>query len=128
MNETNDAQQPRNLEEWRALNPLAIWRISQQPVASLESVGDHTGTTRTSVLYWEKGQFWPRPSCMQALADMMQLPMPDLHGKWATWMAMRPATKHAGVGMEKRLREATKHKVEKKRRKRAVSKKAVPAL
>lgn len=127
MTEQNANGQPRNLDEWRALNPLAIWRSGQQPVVSLESVGDHAGVTRTSVLYWEKGTFWPRPSCMQALADMMKVAMPDLHGQWATWMAVRPATKHAGVGMEKRLREATKHKVEKKQKKRA-AKKAAPAL
>lgn len=120
-------RQPRSLDEWQALNPLRVWRLSRQPQPrgwSLEDVATCTGTTRTSVLYWEQGQYWPRPSCMQALADMMAISMPTLQAQWAGWMESRPATKHAGVGITKRLRAATRHRQEKKQQKRAAKKAA----
>jgi hypothetical protein len=83
-----------------------------------------TGTSRTSVLYWEQGTFWPRPSCMLALADMMAISMPTLQTQWATWMALKPATKHAGVATGKSLRMKTSARRALKEEKRAAKKAA----
>jgi hypothetical protein len=80
----------RALEDWLAANPLEAWRREQKKRPTYQVIGDHTGTTRTGVLYWLRGDYTPDEDNMKALADLMHVDWKQLMLRWTAWRLAQP--------------------------------------
>jgi DNA-binding XRE family transcriptional regulator len=84
-----------SLEEWLAANPCYKWRAGQtgqdEVSAPMQVVADAIGTTRTTIMYWERGDFMPKHPYMVKLADLLQYESTDaLYSDWQAWLDARP--------------------------------------
>jgi hypothetical protein len=85
----------KTLQDWLAANPVYQWRTSQtddkEVPAPMQVVADATGTTRTTVMFWEQGKFVPKQPYMVVLADLLCYESSDaLYRDWQAWLHAKP--------------------------------------
>lgn len=86
----------KTLEEWLAENPVYKWRASHNSAdevpAPMQVVADATGTTRTTVMFWEQGRFMPKYQYLVKLAELLEADSADaLYITWQGWLDAKPA-------------------------------------
>lgn len=77
-------------DEWLAANPLYKWRGKGDAPKPMEYVATTCNTSRTSVLYWERGDFMPKHRYMVAIAKMMTVKVETLYRNWQAWLDAKP--------------------------------------
>jgi DNA-binding XRE family transcriptional regulator len=80
------------------MNPLYQWRIrsGDKKIPALQ-VGKRIGVTPQAVYYWEKGAVRPREFQWEGIARIVDLPVPELISRWASW--------HKSIGNERESAE-----------------------
>jgi transcriptional regulator with XRE-family HTH domain len=83
------------LDEWLAANPIYRWRASQtddgEVPVPMQVVADATGTTRTTVMFWERGDFTPKYPYLVKLAELLNYESADaLYTIWQAWLDAKP--------------------------------------
>lgn len=86
-------------DDWLAANPLFKWRTAwhtkdgvEVPPQPMEAIAQQVGATRTSVMFWERGEFMPKHKYMVTLAAMMGVKFATLYANWQHWWDAQPVT------------------------------------
>lgn len=82
-------------DAWLAANPLYKWRGKGDEPKPMEYVARECDTSRTSVMYWERGEFMPKHKYMIRIASMMQLKVATLYDHWQRWLDAKPVADDA---------------------------------
>jgi DNA-binding XRE family transcriptional regulator len=91
----NETREYTSIDEWLAANPLFVWRTAGDETKPMEYAAQQCGASRTSVMYWERGEFMPKHKYMQAIATMMRVDFGMLYTQWQSWLDGKPATQPA---------------------------------
>jgi DNA-binding XRE family transcriptional regulator len=78
-------------DDWLAGNPLYVWRSKFDGVKPMQDVADEAGVTRTTIMNYERGSFFPKHQYMIVFAKLMGLKTDTLYTKWQAWYDARPA-------------------------------------
>jgi hypothetical protein len=91
MAESKENKIYETIDDWYADNPLYKWRSKFDGVKPMQDVADEANTTRTTIMNYERGEFFPKDKYMVVFAKLMGLNVATMYTKWRTWYDAKPA-------------------------------------